>query len=66
MYQGEVQFIRKEDWFAELVTLLEECSTQAKTLYKVRPMEDKGETYAAWTKLEQVCPNSCDLKPLFP
>ncbi|KAL7554660.1 hypothetical protein ACHAWF_018144, partial [Thalassiosira exigua] len=55
VYKGEVQFITLEDWRKELKVLVEECSTQDKTIYVRCPdasvMPDAAQ---AWQKIEQV------------
>ena len=57
VYKGVVEFIRKEDWEAELKTLVEECCTHENRLYKIKPLE-KGQqddaSHAAWEKIDQV------------
>lgn len=55
VYSGVVEFMRLEDWRAELKHLVTEVCTHEKTLY-VRP-PDPGtapDTHAAWSKIDQV------------
>lgn len=55
VYKGEVEFITLDDWRKELKVLVDECSTQEKTIYAVPPKEDNmPDAYAAWQKIEQV------------
>ena len=56
VYEGVVEFIKAEDWYAELKTLVDECCTQDDTLYKKKP-EDGGNgdpALEAWEKIDQV------------
>lgn len=53
-YKGTVEFITLEDWKKELKVLIEECSTQEKCIYSIRPIDETSEAYAAWQKIEQV------------
>lgn len=53
-YKGTVEFITLEDWKKELEVLVEECSTQEKYIYAIKPIDDTSEAYAAWQKIEQV------------
>ncbi|KAL7499648.1 hypothetical protein ACHAWT_010345 [Skeletonema menzelii] len=53
-YKGTVEFITLDDWKKELKVLVEECSTQEKYIYSIRPIDDTSEAYAAWQKIEQV------------
>lgn len=55
VYRGEVEFITLEDWRKELKLLVDECSTQEKTIYAIVPKEDtQKEAFEAWQKIEQV------------
>lgn len=55
VYKGEVEFIKLEDWEKELKVLVEECSTQEKTIYALLPREDNQlNAAAAWQKIDQV------------
>ena len=55
VYKGEVEFITLEDWKKELKVLVEECSTQDKTVYALPPKPDVSpDAAAAWQKIEQV------------
>ena len=53
-YKGTVEFITLDDWKKELKVLVEECSTQEKYIYSIRPIDDTSEAYQAWQKIEQV------------
>ena len=58
VYKGEVEFITLEDWRKELKVLVEECSTQDKTVYARPPQPDAmPDAAAAWQKIEQVYGN---------
>lgn len=54
VYKGTVEFITLDDWKKELKVLVEECSTQEKYIYSIRPIDDTSEAYQAWQKIEQV------------
>lgn len=55
VYKGKVEFIKLEDWRAELKLLVDECSTQEKRIYTRCPEEDKQpDAAAAWAKIDQV------------
>jgi len=55
VYRGEVEFITLEDWRKELKTLVDEVSTQEKTIYALVPEESAApDAAAAWQKIEQV------------
>ena len=55
VYTASVEFMKKEDWFAELKNLVNECSTREGTLYKKKPDPTRDEnSHAAWGKIEQV------------
>lgn len=47
VYRGEVEFITLADWQKELKILVEECSTQEKTIYLVPPNADAQPDAAA-------------------
>lgn len=47
VYRGEVEFITLADWQKELKVLVEECSTQEKTLYQNPPQADAQPDAAA-------------------
>ena len=47
VYRGEVEFITLADWQKELKVLVEECSTQEKTLYLNPPRADDAPDAAA-------------------
>jgi hypothetical protein len=55
VYQGKVEFITLADWQKELKILVDECSTQNKTIYQRPPIEEsQAAAAAAWQKIEQV------------
>ena len=55
VYKGKVEFIKLEDWRAELKLLVDECSTQEKSIYSRCPEEDnQPDAAAAWAKIDQV------------
>jgi hypothetical protein len=55
VYQGEVEFIKLADWEKELKVLVDECSTQEKTIYARPPeAERQADAAAAWQKINQV------------
>jgi hypothetical protein len=55
-YKGKVEFIRPQDWEAELRVLIDECSTQeSKTIYAHPPNPQSApDASAAWAKINQV------------
>lgn len=53
-YQGEVEFITLQEWRDELKILVDECSTQEKSIYARPPMESAPEAAAAWAKINSV------------
>ena len=46
-----VEFIKLEDWFAELKVLVDECSTMDGNIYAKRPDEKQEIAAAAWSNL---------------
>jgi hypothetical protein len=55
VYRGQVEFMRKEDWDKELKVLVDECSTQEKTVLALPPEEQRApNAAAAWQKINQV------------
>jgi hypothetical protein len=55
VYKGKVEFIKLEEWRAELKLLVDECSTKERTIY-IRCPEEKNQpdAAAAWAKIDQV------------
>lgn len=52
VYRGMVEFMALEDWNKELKVLIDECSTQEKTVYAIVPIEDSSPVaFAAWQKM---------------
>ena len=52
VYKGVVEFMTLSDWHKELKILVEERSTQEKTIYAIPPMEDNmPAAAAAWQKM---------------
>jgi hypothetical protein len=55
VYRGRVEFIKPQDWEAELRVLVDECSTHEKHVYVRRPEpESAPDAHAAWEKIDQV------------
>lgn len=51
VYRGRVEFIKPQDWEAELRVLVDECSTQEKHVYVRRPEpESAPDAHAAWER----------------
>jgi hypothetical protein len=55
VYKGEVFFLKLDEWLKELQVLVDECSTQEKTIY-ARVPDDAAQpaAAAAWQKINQV------------
>ena len=52
VYRGVVEFIALSDWQKELKILVDECSTQEKSIYAMPPIEENmPDAAAAWQKL---------------
>ena len=55
VYRGEVEFMTRQEWVDELKILVDECSTQEKTVYAREPdPQSAAEAAAAWAKIDQV------------
>ena len=57
MYDGVIEFMKKEEWFLELQILLDECSTQDGAIFTHPPsttQKQQENAAAAWDKIEQV------------
>lgn len=55
VYKGEVEFMKRDEWLAELKILVDECSTHHKTVYVNEPdPQRQSEAAAAWAKIDQV------------
>ena len=54
-YRGDVEFMTLHEWCTELRILVDECSTQEKTIYALQPdAQTAAEAAAAWAKIDQV------------
>ena len=55
VYRGEVEFMTRQEWAAELKILVDECSTQEKRIYAREPdPQNQAEAANAWAKIDQV------------